>query len=48
LTDFNSRYSGLEIQPDEKMDIIFYVLMFRVKMGRFPTMAEVKDWWKDR
>ena len=47
MTDFESRYPGLMLQPDEKLALLFYVVMFRVLKGRWPTLEQVKAHWED-
>ena len=45
MSSFESKREFHALQPNEKADILFWVVMFRVKVGRYPTMAEVKAWW---
>ena len=42
MSDFPSKKDFHALQHDEKTDIIFIILVFRVKKGRWPTLAEVK------
>lgn len=45
--EIESKRLGHALQMDEKVDVIFWVLWFRVRWERWPTRAEVRDWWRD-
>ena len=48
MSDFESKRQRHALQPDEKVDIMFWVMKFRLKNGRDPTVMEVKAWWVNR
>jgi hypothetical protein len=41
-SDFLSKVEGLSLQPEDENHIVFIILVFRVKVGRWPTLLEVK------
>ena len=45
MSDFPSRRAFHALQTDEKIDIIFYVLAYRIKTGNWPSFNHVKQWW---
>ena len=45
MSEFASKLKDHALQRDEKIDIIFIILVFRVKKCRYPTIGELKALW---
>jgi len=45
VSEFASKLKDHALQRDEKIDIIFIILVFRVKKCRYPTIGELKALW---
>jgi len=43
ISDYDSKRKNRALQPDDKIDISFIILTFRVKHGRWPSMQEVRQ-----
>ena len=46
MAEFKSRIPRHGLQPDEKIDIIYFILMYKVRTGSFPSETRVKKWWR--
>lgn len=45
MKEFKSKMESHALQREEKIDIIFIVLVFRITKGRYPTIGELKALW---
>ena len=45
-SDFLSKVEGLSLQPEDENHIVFIILVFRVKVGRWPTLLEFKNLYR--
>ena len=44
---FESKKEKRALQCDEKIDLMFIALLFRLRKGRDPTLGELKTIWEE-